>query len=71
MSSIIKEYYLLNSIQIGGKRHFISDFKKNDIKCILSENEINTYLREISASNYITRETIVGGADESVIVLIE
>lgn len=61
INSVIRDYYLLCSIAIGGKRHTISELETKNLEIIFTKKEINLYLREREPGIYIAKETIVGG----------
>ena len=57
----IISYYLLCTIQQGGKSHMINELSDDKLSVILTKKEVKLYLRKQDDA-YVAREIVVGGA---------
>lgn len=58
----IINYYLLCSVRLGVRAHIINEIPAKKINVLLTQKEINLYLR-LQNGLYVAREHIIGGEE--------
>lgn len=64
----IKQYYLLNTAKLGHKRHIVDTFSDPELTALISKKETTTFFRRVNQA-LIARDSVVGGAQERVVVI--